>query len=94
LLLPSSSLPDRSNPVPIAAIQRKCDSHPLTVIAAKLEPIGTPTFIADIDRNPAIMPTIRHRLLATSMKQQLVISHHPVNPLVIRLLAIQPQHRP
>jgi hypothetical protein len=24
---------------PIAAIQRKCDSHPLTVIAAKLEPM-------------------------------------------------------
>ena len=79
---------------PVTAIQRKGDPHPLTVIAAKLEPIGTPTFIAGVDRNSAIMPTIRHRLVATAMQQQLLISHDSVNALVVRLLAIEPQHRP
>ena len=79
---------DPTHRLPVTAVQCKRNPDSLAVIAAELESIGTPTFIAGIDSNPAIMPTIRHRLVATAMKQQLVIPHDSVNPLVIRLLAI------
>ncbi len=85
---------DPTHRLPVTAVQCKRNPYPLTVIAAKLESIRTLGRTADIYRKPAIRPTIRHWLLGSSMKQQPVILHDPVNPFVIRLLAIERQHRP
>jgi hypothetical protein len=75
--------PDLTHRLSVTAVQCNRSPYPLAVTAAKPEPIRTPACIADIDRNPAIMPTIRHWLLATSIKQQLVIPYESVNPLVV-----------
>ncbi len=79
---------------PITVIKRKGHPNPLTVIAAKLEPIRAPAGIAGIDRNSAIVSTTRYRFVAPAMQQQLVIPHDSVNTLMVCPSTVQPQHRP
>ncbi len=69
----------------VTAVQCKRNPHTFAVIAAEPKPIRTPASVAGVDCNPTIMPSIRHPLVTTAMKQQLVISHDSVNALVVRL---------
>ena len=68
-------------PIPITAVERKRNPHPLAVVTADLKAVGAPTPITFIHRNAAVMAPLVPANVA--IEQQTVNLHDPVDSLVI-----------
>ncbi|CAM5190197.1 hypothetical protein CDEN61S_00793 [Castellaniella denitrificans] len=65
----------------VATIQGKDHLQGAAVVTAELEPVRTPTLIALLDRNLAVMAPCGQLSLPAALQQQTVVSHHPIDPL-------------
>ena len=68
-------------PIPITAVERKRNPHPLAVVTADLKAVGAPAVVALIDGDASIMAPLD--AAGMTIEQEAVDLHHAVNPLVI-----------
>ncbi len=70
----------------VTAVQGKRDANLFTVITPDFEPVRAPTSIALIDSDRPLMLSRAHWPAAMSIKQQVVISHDAMNPVINALI--------
>jgi hypothetical protein len=71
----------------ITAIQCNRDPNLFTIITPNLEASRAPTSITLIDSDPTFMLSRVHRPAAMAIKQQVVVSHYAMNPIINALMA-------
>ena len=64
----------------VAAVQGKRDTNLFTVITPNFKAVRTPTDVAVIDRDRALMLSRVHRPAAVAIEQQVMVSHYAINP--------------
>jgi hypothetical protein len=72
---------DEAHRLAVAAVEGKGNTDTLAVVAADLEPIGTPTAVAFSDSDPAFMSSCLPTCVP--LQEQAVLLHHPPDPLVV-----------
>lgn len=56
------------------------DAHPLAIVAADFEPVGTPAYVRPVDRDTAVMPPL-DAVAGVTLEQKAVRFHDPVDAL-------------